>query len=970
MIQLSPIDPSVQKTLTEKERILGNKSTTGIFDSQNDQDYLKNKGPVALALRTTFVRMTSLTGKNPIIIHGGELIDGKLRSGLKTLDKRTDGLRSVGGDLVGSIYGPIRDPNSGKQTKNKYYRPLPGLKSIDVQFKGGMKAMREGNVSWTCWNFEDLERLTPYFLWHGRNVLIEWGWVHIEQKKRPKLFNLNKISNPNVDSELIKHIRNQAGNYDAMIGTITNYEYGSRDDGGFDCTTKIIARGANLFKNTMTPINTTVTVGPRRRSDKKDTFIENKVSIKSYMATLREQLITVNDSHKLVLQPSASKKYGILWDENFGGLGPYCTLGFFEDNILSRFTGFVSGNKTLFEFRSIEPTYLRDGASDKVTDIIWNSVQVSNHKFLYTAHPAITTTGHTFGNEPEALIIPGQFPYELSTVSDEAMNAKGYELKSQENIHDIDYEGTYTTPLNVQNLLRLRELSLEFDKFAVPGSDTKRGYIRNLLLHYKLIQNAFEEQETLEGAMRKLFSSINKYYNNFWDFVITTSEDGKRMKIVDRRITQRPGVEYIMEANSKKKKYNTILGTLESKYNYDGMYIFPVWEANSIVKNQTFTAKLPDKMALGAIYGSGASLKKEEGVEGGEKDLSVNDAVGDRGAQIFGRLYNPNFDDKNEVYRDAIGGDISVAFKNNREFGNLTADPNKPLSVGGGSGVKGRTPLKTAAILAGGASVAAEEELKEVKEFKKENRGHKIDMDAIFRFREDAIKIVPIKELIEQGKETVQVLQEMIFSKKALTIAASEWKKWLGISKPEVVEGFPEGGPRSSAYMEKAKEAGNPDTKFYGAFGDLKKEYQDQMFDKITNDENGIHNTTDPPMMIDLELEIDGTGGIFPGNVFHSSYLPKKIRKSTVYQAMDVNHRVDSSFWSTTIRGQMRYVGDKAIKAEEKLKKELEDALFKRDKKTDNLDPDLSKQPRLQMRKSPDTTLEELSGAGSPIQRV
>ena len=27
---------------------------------------------------------------------------------------------------------------------------------------------------------------------------------------------------------------------------------------------------------------------------------------------------------------------------------------------------------------------------------------------------------------------------------------------------------------------------------------------------------------------------------------------------------------------------------------------------------------------------------------------------------------------------------------------------------------------------------------------------------------------------------------------------------------------------------------------------------------------------------------------------------------------MDVSHRVDSSFWSTTIRGQMRYAGTKA----------------------------------------------------------
>ena len=71
MIQLSPIDPLVQQTLIRKERILGNKSDSSIFDSRNEQEYLENKGPVALALRTTFTRMTSLSGKEPVIIHGG-----------------------------------------------------------------------------------------------------------------------------------------------------------------------------------------------------------------------------------------------------------------------------------------------------------------------------------------------------------------------------------------------------------------------------------------------------------------------------------------------------------------------------------------------------------------------------------------------------------------------------------------------------------------------------------------------------------------------------------------------------------------------------------------------------------------------------------------------------------------------------------------------------------------------------------
>ena len=57
---------------------------------------------------------------------------------------------------------------------------------------------------------------------------------------------------------------------------------------------------------------------------------------------------------------------------------------------------------------------------------------------------------------------------------------------------------------------------------------------------------------------------------------------------------------------------------------------------------------------------------------------------------------------------------------------------------------------------------------------------------------------------------------------------------------------------------------------------------------------------------LELSLEIDGIGGIYPGNSFHSTYLPTRYQKSTVFQAFDVNHTLDSSKWTTTITGKMR----------------------------------------------------------------
>ena len=92
----------------------------------------------------------------------------------------------------------------------------------------------------------------------------------------------------------------------------------------------------------------------------------------------------------------------------------------------------------------------------------------------------------------------------------------------------------------------------------------------------------------------------------------------------------------------------------------------------------------------------------------------------------------------------------------------------------------------------------------------------------------------------------------------------------------------------------------------------------------------GAANKENLPIIIplELELEIDGIGGIYPANSFHSEYLPKRYKRETVFQAMDVNHKLDSSGWTTTLRGIMRSTlaraFDKSLSVDE-MKKELLD---------------------------------------------
>ena len=64
---------------------------------------------------------------------------------------------------------------------------------------------------------------------------------------------------------------------------------------------------------------------------------------------------------------------------------------------------------------------------------------------------------------------------------------------------------------------------------------------------------------------------------------------------------------------------------------------------------------------------------------------------------------------------------------------------------------------------------------------------------------------------------------------------------------------------------------------------------------------------------LELELEIDGIGGIYPGHSCHSTYVPAKYQSTTLFQIFDVNHRIGNEGWSVTLAAKMRSTLDNVI---------------------------------------------------------
>ena len=231
------IAKNIQEKMKAKERALARKNKP-----QTSKGYLSIKD---MASRTCFVRMAS----NKLNERKNRLIEGGLHN--------DQGEKGFGFTYANSAYeGAVYDDQ---------IKPIPGIKSVEVSYKGGFKALRECTVNWSVNSMEQLDDVTPHFLTIGKTVIVDWGWVYpnsntqeqlsgtfITRKyitdKEKKLTGYDTIIDQSIFSNPQDIISKKNGDYDAIGGQVTNFEYNLREDGGFDCVTKIISMGAAIFK--------------------------------------------------------------------------------------------------------------------------------------------------------------------------------------------------------------------------------------------------------------------------------------------------------------------------------------------------------------------------------------------------------------------------------------------------------------------------------------------------------------------------------------------------------------------------------------------------------------------------------------------------------------------------------------------------------------------------------------------------
>ena len=177
--------------------------------------------------------------------------------------------------------------------------PMPGIVDAEIRTKSDNGSLREAKVNYVCYNRRQLEVLELLYMRPGYVVCLEWGWnpyISNDFTRENNDFSIkNDFFKEGADMNLLnekirQHKINSGGNFDGFIGFIKNFEFKAREDGGYDCTTEIMAHGEILesLKSTKITVKTGESL-PNEESEEVESIDRFLYYLRSIKATLNNE---------------------------------------------------------------------------------------------------------------------------------------------------------------------------------------------------------------------------------------------------------------------------------------------------------------------------------------------------------------------------------------------------------------------------------------------------------------------------------------------------------------------------------------------------------------------------------------------------------------------------------------------------------------------------------------------------------
>ena len=851
MINFTPINKKVRRTLAKRSEAL-------VRDSVSDPFAPVSEDLISTTSRSIWVKMFS-----PVLIKKeGQLVEGARIFGGEVFQQDGEFPILYGyGQTYGRVESGINETISegrpiGPQTPLQ--RPIPGITNFTCNYEGGLSAIRLAEVNFIIWSLEDLERLTPNFFAPGRGVLLEWGYGSLDTSTTETISDDDMIAG-NAYNKINRLVFESGGMYDGIAGVISNYNYSLRADGGFDCTIKLVSRGVNVLNEQLD--NSDQVFKSKSGDDSGQSEVEAWPTLDEFMSILEEELLSVTyDSSAWFTNVETvplSSKDDETWDTSKQPPGVFV---YQDDATLS------------FEKRAgpyVTWGWLEDNILSKWVGRFDKDKKTVNQ--FRSIEPVMDMETGDFLDEsgnPTKDIEKAKFesvkisnhkylvtPHMDRWILPGQFPAKQTKFSAGEKAWDAIKGAANVLTLGVGSLI---------DYFHTSGEEF-RNEVAAVMNNGVNFEKFAVEGDEGKGYLRNILLSTDLIRNSFKE--AKTLKEG--MQALFDEINQ--DVEGFWSFNLVNDAYlngnikvvdtkatmlspKQLLEVERPKKNPDSaLYVFDSWGEKSIVRSQELSVELPSAFAVTAMY---AGVSKE----GAETSAGANDE------SALGKLMTA--DGKDPSQPEVV----------------------KPSRIEGNFGSSNPYKLEGAGALPS-----------------TENRyfgpGKGIPFKNI-----DYIQLLTImNERLKDSKEAQQKVGER-------TEDAGESQ---GARSDAAIDNFVEGFRKTALYDDK------------GNLGkDVKKSiiHKKVMNNILKGQVNFDTNTNLKPedlydtesatdlFPVNLSIEIDGVGGIFPGNVFHVSYIQERFKEFCVFQIFSVNHTISAESWVTSIEGKLRVASGKFLK--------------------------------------------------------
>jgi len=752
------------------------------------------------------------------------------------------------------------------------HRPVPGVVSIDLTVEKSI--YRKAQIKWKCFSVEQLDYIGKYFFRLYSTVALEWGWNNIGEKKLLDL-NIGKFAtyengklietgsalrgaytDPNVIENLIN---SSNGNYDAMIGHITKWDYRYESDLSFTCTTEIASNSRIVFGLSM--FNLT-----------KDSNDENKnpTSPFEYFQNKFE-----SELRAAIADKTEPKWVNTGVSAGVGAPGGYMTtehsapsykLESYDINVRSKIFSFEQYKRQKLGMTSEAKEaniFITFGLFCEVLNQMFindkqnngSSVSINIENAIIGAHLNMIST-----NKDIYLIPNASAPYfNVTSIMDNSENI-GKNLLSGSYIEEplsvsSNIDGIDNLDKQIKDLYGVNSARQDLHSVLTYfGSDKNEktcfprltddengnnkfyyGYIKDIFLNLNFIKTCVStNSKTLEDLLTSICEGLNKS-NSWWRLEPTIDTDGKTITIIDqnyKNLDVKNKVQYRLNINDP------------------FLYLFEPYTQNSILKEFNFDVRISDAVATQIVNSISSKLNSDD---------KYSSTVYDNG---FTTQYSP-LDDP--IYFDRLIDKVK------------TPTPKKNKTTSG-------TLSEKLAL-----------DFEKIRKFTSEKNDETLSIVQQTPgngFKEVENKIKTIKKYLEQFNKPPSALELVLFSNDQLESAdARELAKPIDVKKT-IIDTLK---TRQSVIRLALPKNFS---------------YLNQKATFFENQENFPNRRNMPIPNAEVSFTIEGIGGIKTFQIFGIKNLPSYYRNSVIFQIKEISHTISQSDgWNTKIIAAIIPVG-------------------------------------------------------------